>query len=309
MYSYDEHMIKNGKAYLRLGETGQNDIVHWLTVFVAVVMALLLGQILFQIIANAAFPDLGISKPENNLWRYLLALSGFVLPLLALFWCTKTYFKRPVKSAVTAASKFRWRRLLVSVLLTVSVLGCFAILSVVLSGETVHYQLEDFPVKTILLFLTISLLFLPIQCAAEEVFFRGYLNQAVFHFSKSPWFAFIVSSLCFMALHAGNPEAQNSADAGTLSHILMMSNYFLFGIFLSVIVYFEGGLEAAIGVHTGNNLFAATVLNYEGSVLETPSIFLAPKPDETLGIGLFITLLAITVLLYATRNKTENYEI
>ena len=62
-----------------------------------------------------------------------------------------------------------------------------------------------------------------------------------------------------MALHLGNPEATSSADKGLYMHILTVSSYFLFGYLLCVLVYFEGGLETAIGVHVANNLFAAAV--------------------------------------------------
>mgnify|MGYP000271229478 FL=1 len=82
-----------------------------------------------------------------------------------------------------------------------------------------------------------------------------------------------------------------------------MSQYFLFGFILCIIVYFEGGLEAAIGVHAGNNMFAAMFVNYEGSVLPTPSLYVSTPNPQTDAIGVILVLAIIAWGLYKTRVK------
>jgi len=85
---------------------------------------------------------------------------------------------------------------------------------------------------------------------------------------------------------------------------MIMGSYFLFGYILCVIVYFEGGLEAVIGIHAANNLFAATLVNYEGSVLPTPSLFLSGAPDgqgSLMAISIYMGI--VGTILYFTRRK------
>ena len=50
-------------------------------------------------------------------------------------------------------------------------------------------------------FLVVIVLTSPIQAAAEEIFFRGYLMQALGSLVARPWFGVVVSSVVFALLH------------------------------------------------------------------------------------------------------------
>ena len=50
-------------------------------------------------------------------------------------------------------------------------------------------------------FLAVIVLTSPIQAAAEEIFFRGYLMQALGSLVRAPWFGVVVSSVVFALLH------------------------------------------------------------------------------------------------------------
>ena len=99
-----------------------------------------------------------------------------------------------------------------------------------------------------------------------------------------------------MALHLGNPEATNSADKGQLLHLITISSYFLFGFLLCILIYYEGGLESVIGIHAANNIFAAIFVNYEGSVLPVPSLFIAEQ-KPMVDLPIFVTMLAVVVFI------------
>ena len=57
------------------------------------------------------------------------------------------------------------------------------------------------PQKGFWAFLAVIVLTSPIQAAAEEIFFRGYLLQALGSLVARPWFGAIVSSVVFALLH------------------------------------------------------------------------------------------------------------
>ena len=115
-------------------------------------------------------------------------------------------------------------------------------------------------------FLPVVLLFIPLQCLAEEVFFRGYLLQGLSSILKNAWVLSLVNGAFFVLLHLSNPEVPQSP-------IIMILYYLLTGFLLSLVTIRTNSLEVAIGAHTANNLFAAVLANCAVSSIRTNSIF------------------------------------
>ena len=100
--------------------------------------------------------------------------------------------------------------------------------------------------------LVMAVLLTPGQAAAEEYVFRGWVMQNVGAYVARPLVALVVSTVigaaAFAAAH-GSPDPWVLADLG------------LFAVVASMLTWRTGGLEAAIVMHTVNNLgvFAVTV--------------------------------------------------
>jgi membrane protease YdiL (CAAX protease family) len=92
-------------------------------------------------------------------------------------------------------------------------------------------------------FLVVVLLTSPLQAAAEEIFFRGYLMQALGSLVAQPWFGVVVSSVVFALLH------------GT-QNLPLFVDRLAFGLLAGVLVWRTGGLEAGIAAHVVNNVCA-----------------------------------------------------
>lgn len=222
---------------------------------------------------------------------FALFLLTFPAGLITLYFGQTKFHKRSLRSLHTAAAKFRWMRVLQGFFLTWIVLGAFAFLSQMLGLIEIQFV---FAGGKFWIYALVSLLFIPLQSATEEIVFRGYFNQGLTHMFKSKWAAFAITSLAFMAVHLSNPEALQGAASGTLP--IVMSGYFFFGFAMCLIVWIDDGLETAIGIHAGNNCFAAVIMNYENSVLPTPSVFLTgtdPVKDSISTIVVLTTLVAI----------------
>lgn len=230
---------------------------------------------------------------------YALILLTFPATLILLYIGQKFVHKRSIVSLHTAYSQFRWFRLIQSVVITWSI---FAILAALLHFTGVKPLTLTFDASRFFIYAAISLLFIPLQSATEEIVFRGYLNQAFENILRNKWVAFIVTSLMFMALHLSNPEALSGAEAGILP--IVMSGYFFFGFACCLMVWMDDGLESAIGVHAANNTFAAVFINYENSVLPTPSVFqikTLPVLDSVLTI---VTLSLVLIALWYFRPRS-----
>ena len=118
------------------------------------------------------------------------------------------------------------------------VLNGVALLSTML-GETLSIK----PQKRFWAFLAVIVLTSPIQAAAEEIFFRGYLLQALGSLVARPWFGVVVSAVVFAFLH------------GT-QNLPLFIDRLGFALLAGLLAWRTGGLEAGIAAHVINNVFA-----------------------------------------------------
>src|SRR4051794_10400167 len=101
------------------------------------------------------------------------------------------------------------------------------------------------PVRSYGWLVVVVLLTTPLQSAAEEYVFRGYLSQAIAGWIRRPRagavVAAVVTAALFSAAHAP-PDLVTFLDR------------FLVGLAASAVVWLTGGLEAAIVLHAVNNV-------------------------------------------------------
>jgi membrane protease YdiL (CAAX protease family) len=234
---------------------------------------------------------------------FALFLLTFPAGLAGIYLGHKLFHQRSLLSLHTAAMKFRWVRVAQGFMLTWIVLGGFAFAGNALGLMEVNYVFNG---GRFWIYAAVSLLFIPLQSATEEIVFRGYFNQGLTHLLKSKWIAFILTSFAFMALHLSNPEALEGASSGTLP--IVMSGYFFFGFAMCLVVWIDDGLETAIGIHAGNNCFAAVIMNYENSVLPTPSVFLTGSDPVKDSVSTFIILGVIVAIIWFWRGGPKNHD-
>ncbi len=246
---------------------------------------------------NGATPEPLLQLMGASPLAYALFLLTFPAALTGLYFGQKLIHSRSLTSLHTAAKKFRALRALQGFSLTWVVLGLFSFAGDAIGLIDVEFIFDG---TRFWAFALVSLFFIPLQSATEEIVFRGHFNQGLTHFLKSKWIAFILTSAAFMALHLSNPEALEGAASGTLP--IVMSSYFFFGFAMCLVVWIDDGLETAIGIHAGNNCFAAVIMNYENSVLPTPSIFLTGSDPVKDAISTFIVLGTLVAIIWFWRN-------
>ncbi|GAA1377396.1 CPBP family intramembrane glutamic endopeptidase [Luteococcus sanguinis] len=131
----------------------------------------------------------------------------------------------------------RWRYLL----------ACFVIAAVLLNAVLLVGRIgtpwQPDPQANVWGWLLLVLLTSPFQAAAEEVFFRGFLLQSFGALARNRWAGVVASALIFALMH------------GTQNLPLFLDRLG-FGLLAGWLVLRTGGLEAGIGCHVANNLFA-----------------------------------------------------
>ena len=144
--------------------------------------------------------------------------------------------------------------------------------------------------------LVIVVLFIPLQTSFEEIFFRGYLMQALGLTTRRAWFPLLFTSITFGLMHIANPEVEK------LGYSLLIY-YIGTGLFLGITTLMDDGLELALGFHAANNLFTALLVTSDWTVFQVPSI-LRDISEPTLGFSIWMPLiLCFPLLLYIYAKK------
>lgn len=143
----------------------------------------------------------------------------------------------------------RWRFLAASFGIAIGVFTVY-VATLPLRGHPLHWQ----PQEGLWPFLVVIVLVGPLQAAAEEFFFRGYLLQGLGSLVSNPWFGVVASALVFALFH------------GTSQNAALFASRFAFGLVVGGLVLWTGGLEAAIAAHVVNNAFAFVLAGLTSSV-------------------------------------------
>ncbi|MFC6017163.1 CPBP family intramembrane glutamic endopeptidase [Plantactinospora solaniradicis] len=177
----------------------------------------------------------------------LLASIAVALPLvlLAAGWVQD----RPVGTVSSVLGRLRWRWLGVCALVavpTVLVLlgGSLGLLTLTGSADEGGSADGGWPGWWGFLgAVAVLLALVPLQAAAEEYVFRGWLLQAVGAFLRTPWPAIAVQAVLFAAAHGWGTRW------GFAELVIMAS-------LTGWLTIRTGGLEAAIALHVVNNVVA-----------------------------------------------------
>jgi membrane protease YdiL (CAAX protease family) len=175
--------------------------------------------------------------------------------------------------------RLRWRLIVPYTRLALLTLGLGIGASVLVSLLVTDEEAGTGPESTFVWLLIVVLLTTPLQSAAEEYLCRGYLSQAIAGWIRHPAtgaiVAGVVSALVFSALH-GPQDAVTFLDR------------FAFGLAASAVVWLTGGLEAAIVLHSVNNII---VFVLAGALGDEPATEAYPG-----GLGLLFLLISLVAM-------------
>jgi membrane protease YdiL (CAAX protease family) len=184
--------------------------------------------------------------------------------------------RQRLKTYITAAARFRWRHLVISMALTPLVFAPLAFAALALGldigadprgppllalTDGVSQQLTYFALCTALLLLAASV---------EEVVFRGWMLRQLTAWIGRPWVAALIASVLFAAIHF--PQ-----DATGWAALALM------GLSFSYMALRLGGVEFAIGAHAAHNAMIILFLQ--------PMSFDAAYPEVRLGDFLFTVVM------------------
>lgn len=186
---------------------------------------------------------LAYELPDGILASHL-GIAGLLLFVLLI---QRYWHGRKAGWVISVQPGGRWRYLLICFMVAAAVLN--AVMWLVRGGNMAWQAAQPDWVIHLALILITS----PLQAAAEEFFFRGYLQQAIGSLAGRAWVGIVCSALVFAIFH-GN------------QNIALFAHRLGFGLVAGTLVWATGGLEAAIAVHVANNVFAFGYALFTGGV-------------------------------------------
>jgi uncharacterized protein len=245
--------------------------------------------------AKALGPTGGASTARDPIISFL-ELSGFDASLIiGILLAVRIIHWRPFLTIITPKLYFDWKKTGKSFGLFFGLVALTTLVDYLLNPSTYQFSLNP---ERFLIFAPLAVVLVPIQTSAEELLFRGYLLQSMSLVTKNRVALVLLSGALFMVPHLANPEM----TAGFWS---MASYYFLVGGVLTVITLKSDSLEMAMGIHAGINLFAALIVNYANSALETESIFYCTQIEPIFTVVSFgvMALIFFLVMFRAKSNR------
>lgn len=182
-----------------------------------------------------------------------LGLATLIPIALGLLWAVHRV--RP-RYLLSVEGRPRWR------FFGLTLAASLVIVSVVLLAQNASDGALDLtirPQEGAVWFLLVVLITSPLQAAAEEFFFRGYLMQAFGSMVRTPWFGIVMSALVFALFHG-------------VQNVPLFLDRFAFGVLAGWLVYRTGGLEASIAAHIINNVLAFYLAALTTSIAEIKAI-------------------------------------
>lgn len=200
----------------------------------------------------------------TNSFGLLLLLSSFGFVILAVAVAARLFQHRApggILGAPGLAIRQFWQ--------VFRLLLCLGAVLLILPPYDMGEPLQtNLPFARWLVLLPLSLLAIGIQTGAEEILFRGYIQQALAARFKSRLVWMLVPSLLFALGHYLPAEAGDNA-------LLIALWSFLFGLLTADITARAGTLGPAIALHMFNNMVALLIVALPGN-LSGLSLYLLP---------------------------------
>ena len=244
--------------------------------------------------------DLSYAIASNPLFELVLTGISAALSILFLYLCIEFVHKRKFISLINTACRVDWKRILKGAGIWFAILTIGSLAELIIDPGSVKVTFNP---NTFIFLLLLSLMVFPLQASFEELFFRGYLMQAVGLLTKKPIIPLLVTSVIFAALHFWN-------GSDTITSVDIVLQVFIIGITLGIITLGENRLETAMGVHIANNIFVSVVANTaNGGFDGLPSILTsygAPNPLQDVPVFAVYALALIMVVFWNKKDMLFN---
>lgn len=289
----------DGPKFLFNARKGNNNLWRYtLTIILTLgVSSILVGIILgvfLGIILVLSHRELDISILFNPFCLLIVIGMVFSVAYIFLYLSVKFLHNRSFKSLINTGREIDWKRIIKGALAWFLVMSVLDIIYFMLSPGSFKFSFKP---HNLLSLAVIALIVFPIQASFEEVFFRGYLLQALGLLSEKPLLVLIMNSLIFAGLHWWN-------GSNPVTSLSIVISAFIIGLMLGLITLADDGIELAVGIHIINNLYVSLIHNSPDSGIgNLPSLVVTPPNPYLSPIILLVAVLIVIFILFRDRRE------
>ena len=222
-------------------------------------------------------------------WQAASAVLVSFLPLLlAPIILHRFLLKRPLRELFTRSTRNFSREVLMGAAVMSLLLLVLGLPDFILNNSTYTWSFEA---TRFLPYLLVAFTLIPIQTTAEEVFYRGWIQQRLENGNRSIWLVSIAGGALFALPHLGNPEV-----SGNL--LLPIIGYGSTGFMLTWVTMRDQSMGLAVGAHAANNILAGLIVSSADSALPAASIWVTPEIQW--GPAAVASVLLVPVFIWLT---------
>lgn len=166
----------------------------------------------------------------------------------AIYISSRIVKDRPFSSYSSSRGGWDWKLYFKCLIIPFIIYLIVAIVNILINGKVGHSNVTSAA-------LILALIFIPLQCIAEEHFFRGLVMQTLGSWFNIPILAVIVQSIIFAMTHPYN--------------ILGVIGIIISGLAFGFLAWKTNGLESASALHTINNLMSFYLVALGFDVLQS----------------------------------------
>ncbi|WP_461462848.1 lysostaphin resistance A-like protein [Methanobrevibacter sp.] len=167
---------------------------------------------------------------------FYISYLSIILFAPAIYISSRIVKDRPFSSYSSSRGGWDWKLYFKCLIIPFIIYLIFTIVeNIIFGGKSGHSNVT-------LTVLILALIFIPLQCIAEEHFFRGLVMQTLGSWFNIPILAVIIQSIIFAMTHPYN--------------ILGVIGILISGLAFGFLAWKTNGLESASALHTINNLMS-----------------------------------------------------
>lgn len=151
-------------------------------------------------------------------------------------------------------------------------------------------------------YLLVAILLIPMQTTAEEVFYRGWIQQRLENGRRSIWFVSLANGFLFALPHLANPEVN-----GELLFALL--GYGASGFMFAWVTMRDKSIGIAVGAHAANNIMAGLFITSEDSALPAASLLTTPAVSWLPSAIVSLLIIPIFIRLTGKFNKSKDLNV
>ena len=271
-----------------------------LSTFIILITWFIVGAILSAVSASLFGLDLialsGTDKESLAIvrgyepWQAASAVLISFLPLLlAPILLHRLLLRRPLRELFTRSRRSFHSDVLIGVMVMSFLLIVTGLPDFILNNSGYTWSFDGgrfFP------YLLVALTLIPIQTTAEEVFYRGWIQQRLEKKGRSIWLISLTGGLLFALPHLGNPEV-----SGNL--LLPILGYGSTGFMFTWVTMRDQSMGLAVGAHAANNILGGILVSSVDSALPSASIWVTPEVQW--GPAAFFSVLFVPLFIWLTR--------